>query len=322
MTVKERLLPLLSENRFISGEQAAKELNVSRAAVWKAVEQLRREGCKIEAVTNKGYRLRYDNDILQAGKINELLGPLSNALYINVERTVTSTNILLKEKAALGAPEGTVLIASSQTSGRGRFARKFYSPENSGIYMSILLRPRMPAENAVLITTAAAAAVAVAAENLSGKKTEIKWVNDVLINGKKICGILTEAALDVESGSLDYAVLGIGINAYTPSGGFPEEIKNIAGAVFEQKAAGLRNRLAAEVLKSFYGFYSTLEGRGFLEEYRRRSAVIGKRISVISRDGAVFATALGIDENCRLQVKYDDGRTAALSSGEISTKIM
>ena len=310
MTVKERLLPLLSENRFISGEQAAKELNVSRAAVWKAVEQLRREGCKIEAVTNKGYRLRYDNDILQAGKINELLGPLSNALYINVERTVTSTNILLKEKAALGA------------SGRGRFARKFYSPENSGIYMSILLRPRMPAENAVLITTAAAAAVAVAAENLSGKKTEIKWVNDVLINGKKICGILTEAALDVESGSLDYAVLGIGINAYTPSGGFPEEIKNIAGAVFEQKAADLRSRLAAEVLKSFYGFYSTLEGRGFLEEYRRRSAVIGKRISVISRDGAVFATALGIDDNCRLQVKYDDGRTAALSSGEISTKIM
>ena len=198
MTVKERLLPLLSENRFISGEQAAKELNVSRAAVWKAVEQLRREGCKIEAVTNKGYRLRYDNDILQAGKINELLGPLSNALYINVERTVTSTNILRKEKAALGAPEGTVLIASSQTSGRGRFARKFYSPENSGIYMSILLRPRMPAENAVLITTAAAAAVAVAAENLSGKKTEIKWVNDVLINGKKICGILTEAALDVD----------------------------------------------------------------------------------------------------------------------------
>ena len=310
MTVKERLLPLLSENRFVSGEQAAKELNVSRAAVWKAVEQLRREGCEIEAVTNKGYRLRYDNDILQAGKINELLGPLSNALYINVERTVTSTNILLKEKAALGAPEGTVLIASSQTSGRGRFARKFYSPENSGIYMSILLRPRMPAENAVLITTAAAAAVAVAAENLSGKKTEIKWVNDVLINGKKICGILTEA------------VLGIGINAYTPSGGFPEEIKNIAGAVFEQKAADLRSRLAAEVLKSFYGFYSTLEGRGFLEEYRRRSAVIGKRISVISRDGAVFATALGIDENCRLQVKYDDGRTAALSSGEISTKIM
>ena len=170
MTVKERLLPLLSGNRFISGEQAAKELNVSRAAVWKAVEQLRREGCKIEAVTNKGYRLGCDNDILQAGKINELLGPLSNALYINVERTVTSTNILLKEKAALGAPEGTVLIASSQTSGRGRFARKFYSPENSGIYMSILLRPRMPAENAVLITTAAAAAVAVAAENLSGKK--------------------------------------------------------------------------------------------------------------------------------------------------------
>lgn len=322
MTVKERLLPLLSESEFISGEQAAKELNVSRAAVWKAVELLRREGCIIEAVTNKGYRLSGNTDILQADKINGLLGPLSESLYINVEQSVTSTNVLLKEKAASGAPEGTVLIASSQTSGRGRFARKFYSPKNSGIYMSILLRPDMPAENAVLITTAAAAAVAVAAENLSGKKTEIKWVNDVLISGKKICGILTEAALNVESGSLDYAVLGIGINAYVPSGGFPDEIKNIAGAVFDERAANLRNRLAAEVLKSFYGFYSSLRSRGFLYEYRRRSAVIGKRIAVISQDGSVPATALGIDDNCRLHVKYADGRTEFLSSGEISTKIV
>ena len=254
MSVKERLLPLLHNcgENYLSGEEAARLLGVSRNAVWKAVSSLKKEGYSIEAVTNRGYRLTNSGDIISSAEIEKNLTTLKGKLDIEVKKTVTSTNALLKEKAALGAPEGTVLIALSQTAGRGRFTRSFFSPEDSGIYMSILIRPRISAENAALITTAAAVAVAEAAENLSGRKAGIKWVNDVLIDGKKICGILTEASLNIESGALDYAVLGIGLNAYEPKCGFPQEIKNIAGAIFRKKKDGLRSKLAAAVLENFF----------------------------------------------------------------------
>ena len=323
MTVKEKLLPMLfeSKNRFISGEEAAEKLGVSRTAVWKAIASLKDDGYKITAVTNKGYRLEDDCDVLSKTEIEKFAGPLADRLNITVKQTVTSTNAVLKEKAD-GLSEGTVLIASEQTSGRGRFARKFYSPSGSGIYMSIFLRPSLSAADSVLITTAAAAAVSLAAEELSGRKAGIKWVNDVLIDGKKVCGILTEAALDIESGRLNYAVLGIGLNAYEPDGGFQDEIKEIAGAIFEKRSDSLKNKLAAMVLTYFFKFYDTLDRHDFLKIYRERSIVTGKRILVVSADKKIPATAIGIDENCRLEVLYDDGEKEFLSSGEISTKLL
>ena len=323
MSVKERLLPLLNDRGkdYLSGEDAARLLGVSRNAVWKAVSSLKKEGYSIEAVTNRGYRLINSGDILSPAEIEKNLTALKGKLDIEVRETVTSTNALLKEKAALGAPEGTVLVALSQTAGRGRFTRKFFSPADSGIYMSILLRPHISAESATLITTAAAIAVAEAAEKLSGRKTGIKWVNDVLIEGKKICGILTEASLDIESGALDYAVLGIGLNAYEPTGGFPDEIKNIAGAIFKERNDGLRSRLTAEVLESFFKYYKDISQRTYLKTYRERCIVLGKQIKVLSSSGARLATALDIDENCRLRVKYASGEESLLSSGEISIKI-
>lgn len=323
MSVKERLLPLLNDRGkdYLSGEDAAKLLGVSRNAVWKAVSSLKKEGYSIEAVTNRGYRLINSGDILSPAEIEKNLTFLKGKLDIEVKETVTSTNALLKEKAALGADEGTVLVALSQTAGRGRFSRKFFSPADSGIYMSILLRPRISAENAALITTAAAVAVAEAAENLSGRKTGIKWVNDVLIEGKKICGILTEASLNIESGALDYAVLGIGLNAYEPTGGFPDEIKNIAGAIFKERNDGLRSKLTAAVLESFFKYYKDISERKYLKAYRERCIVLGKQINVLSSSGARPATALDIDENCRLRVKYQNGEETLLSSGEVSIKI-
>ena len=323
MSVKERLLPLLNDRGkdYLSGEDAARLLGVSRNAVWKAVSSLKKEGYSIEAVTNRGYRLINSGDILSPAEIEKYLTVLKGKLDIEVRETVTSTNALLKEKAALGAPEGTDLVALSQTAGRGRFTRKFFSPADSGIYMSILLRPHISAESATLITTAAAIAVAEAAEKLSGRKTGIKWVNDVLIEGKKICGILTEASLDIESGALDYAVLGIGLNAYEPTGGFPDEIKNIAGAIFKERNDGLRSRLTSEVLESFFKYYKDISERTYLKAYRERCIVLGKQINVLSSSGARLATALDIDENCRLRVKYASGEESLLSSGEISIKI-
>ncbi len=323
MSVKERLLPLLTDRGedYLSGEDAAKLLGVSRNAVWKAVSALKEEGYNIEAVTNRGYRLKDSGDVLSSAEIEKNLTFLKGRLNIEVKKTVTSTNALLKEKAAAGAPEGTVLIALSQTAGRGRFTRKFFSPSDSGIYMSILLRPRISAENAALITTAAAVAVAEAAEKLSGGKTAIKWVNDVLIDGKKICGILTEASLNIESGELDYAVLGIGLNVYEPEKGFPDEIKNIAGAILKERGSGNKSRLAAAVLESFFKYYKDISERRYLKAYRERCIVLGKQISVMSQDGSRSAYALDIDENCRLRVKYPDGKEELLSSGEVSIKL-
>lgn len=323
MSVKDRLLPLLGDRGedYLSGEDAARILGVSRNAVWKAVSALKEDGYDIEAVTNRGYRLRAGGDVLSSAEIEKNLTSIRGKLNIEVKKTVTSTNALLKEKASAGAPEGTVLIALSQTAGRGRFTRSFFSPADSGIYMSILLRPRISAENATLITTAAAVAVAEAAENLSGRKTGIKWVNDVLIDGKKICGILTEASLNIESGELDYAVLGIGLNVYEPEDGFPDQIKNIAGAIFKERGAGQKSRLAAAVLEGFFKYYESLSERSFLSAYKERCIVLGKQINVLSQDGSRPATALDIDENCRLCVKYSDGSQTLLSSGEVSIKI-
>ena len=244
----------------------------------------------------------------------------SDAYNITILNTVSSTNAHLKE-TAFSDNEGNVIIALSQTSGRGRFSRIFHSPEGCGIYMSILLKPKMPAENAVLITAAAACAVAEASEKLSGKKADIKWVNDVLIENKKICGILTEGSIDVNSGNLNWVVLGIGINAYKPKDGYPEEIKDIAGAVFDEEKEDLRNQLTASVLDVFWDYYISLKDKTFLDSYKNRSIVLGKQISVIKNDIFLPAKALELNDNCQLLVEYKTGEREYLSSGEISIKL-
>lgn len=323
MSLKENLLELLqkSSGEFLSGERAAETLGVSRTAVWKAVTSLKNEGYNIESVTNRGYRLSADTDVLSAYGINNFLGKQAKNYDISVLGTVTSTNALIKTEAAKNAPEGRIIIAAEQTAGRGRFGRSFFSPTGSGLYISILLRPTLPVTAAVSVTAAAAAAVAEAVETVSGKKAGIKWVNDVLTDNKKVCGILTEAALDVESGALSYAVLGIGVNVYQPQGGFPEDIKNKAGALCDTKQPGLKNRLAAEIITRFFGYYSSLTEKTYLNSYRARCIVPGKKITVLSGSEEIPALALGIDDDCRLLVKYEGGKEEYLSSGEISIRL-
>lgn len=323
MSLKDSLLPLFKENRnkFLSGEDVAHQLNVSRAAVWKAINVLRNDGYRIEAVTNKGYRLADDNDILSASGVENYLEKSDCNIKIYMYDTITSTNAALKEMAANGTKEGATVIAAEQTAGRGRFKRQFYSPKTSGIYMSMLIKPHIPASQSTAITTAAAVAVSEAAEAVSGKKTAIKWVNDVLINRKKICGILTEASVDIESGSLQYAIVGIGVNVYKPDGGFPDDIKNIAGAVFDEPGYDLRNRLAAEIINRFMRYYKELDKKTYLAAYRERCIVPGRKITVLSHDKSTKALALDVDDDCRLHVRYDDGSEDYLSSGEISIRL-
>ncbi|MBQ9931769.1 MAG: biotin--[Firmicutes bacterium] len=253
--------------------------------------------------------------------ISRYLSSDTEQFQIRVLKSCTSTMTLLREEAVWGAQEGFVIAAESQTAGRGRLGRSFYSPEGTGIYMAILLRPQLPADQAVLITTAAAAAVAEALEALSGKNAGIKWVNDIFMDGKKVCGILTEASFDMEGGGLEYAILGIGVNAVTPKEGFPEELQGIAGAVFEESQADLRNRMAAEILNRFMPYYENLLDKAFLDSYRSRSIAVGQEVLILRRGEEIPAFAAGIDEHCRLMVRYPDGREESLSTGEISLRL-
>ena len=216
MNVKQKLITLFENNRgaFLSGEELAEKLDCSRAAVWKAVTSLRGEGYAIDAVTGRGYRLAPATDVLSAAGIEKYLPAETRDITLDVRRRAEgSTNDILREAAGRGAPAWTVLVCGEQTGGKGRLGRSFFSPSDSGLYISILLRPDMPAADSVRITTAAAAAVAKAIEDCTESSPRIKWVNDIYVNGKKVCGILTEAAFSLENGGLDYAVAGIGIFA-------------------------------------------------------------------------------------------------------------
>lgn len=314
MATKEKLLALLTAHpgTFLSGEEIAKELGVSRAAVCKAARGLRNQGLPIEAVTNRGYCLEENADLTDPGKISADLSPMWQLQYFP---SLPSTNSFLRELALQGAPEGTVILADSQTCGRGRMGRSFFSPLNTGLYLSLLLRPRdLSPEESLQITTAAAAALCLAIEEVTGRQPKIKWVNDLYLKDRKISGILTEASFSMESGMLDFAVLGVGLNLYPPLEGFPEELKEIAGALLEKPQPGLKNRLTAAFLNRFGDLYT---GRNFAEAsriYRSRSYLTGKAVLAGGRQAQV----LDITDRCQLLVKYDDGTEKALSYGEVS----
>ena len=263
------------------------------------------------------------SDRLSFEEIQQQLGnELQQKLNINVVESVESTNDRVKELARNGEKEGYILISHHQTKGKGRLGRSFFSPEGTGIYMSLLLKPMCTPEQSTLITTAAAVAVCIALEKLGVKKPLIKWVNDVYVDGKKVCGILTEAGFGMSQDKLDYAVLGVGINIYCPENDFPEEIKDIAGAVFKEQIQGLCNRFVSEFLVAFFDFYRNLTQCRHIPLYREKCFVLGQEINVIQGEKTTPARALDIDENCNLLVQFFDGKTQVLDTGEISVRIL
>ena len=324
MTVQDHLRTLLESNKsvFLSGEEIARRLGVSRNAVWKAIKALQAGGYPIQAVPNRGYCLAASSDVLSESGIRQYLTGAEQSLDLRVFDSVDSTNLVLRSLANEGATEGTVVIAAEQTGGRGRKGRSFYSPQGTGVYISLLLKPRIAPDDATLITTTAAVAVSEAVEALSGEPAAIKWVNDVFLRGKKVCGILTEGSFDMESGQFEYAILGAGINVFEPDGGFPAEIREIAGSVLVSPAPDAKNRMIAEYLNRFLPLYRTLGSANTNAEYRKRSFVLGKMVNVISGIGTTPARAIDVDERCRLIVEYEDGRRDALSSGEISVRVI
>lgn len=324
MDLKAQVLEALEKDKgqFVSGGALAETLFVSRNAVWKSVKALQDEGHHISAVTNKGYCLESDSSVLTSASIGKHLGDMASIFDIEVFKTLTSTNTKLKEKAAAGAREGTVLVAEEQTSGRGRMGRSFYSPSGTGVYFSLLLRPGVRASDATLITTAAAVAVAESIQEVMGAEAQIKWVNDVFVDGKKVCGILTEGAFDMESGGMEYVVLGIGINIAPPEGGFPPDIAPVASSVCstEEAVPDTHGRIIAAVLRHFRPYYLSLTDKAYLPLYKSKSIIIGKDVNVITGEMSRRAHALDIDDDCSLIVRYEDGTIQALSSGEVSIR--
>ncbi|MBP5186965.1 MAG: biotin--[acetyl-CoA-carboxylase] ligase [Clostridiales bacterium] len=329
MNTKEALLALFEKHkgRFFSGEEIAEKLEVSRTAVWKAVESLRAEGYSIDAQKSKGYCLSPDTDIVSSQGVEKYIKKKMR-LSIDVYDEVVSTNTLLKELAADGAKEGKVIIANSQTGGKGRLGRSFYSPLDTGLYISVLLRPSdIPAQEALKITTMAAVAACEAIESVLEDTDEtdrplIKWVNDVFLRERKAVGILTEASISMESGNLEYAVLGIGFNVYAPKGGFPKDIKDIAGSILDERIPDAKNKIAAVFLQRFFEIYRADDHENYERIYKEKSLVIGKDVDVISTGSGEkrAAKVLDITSDCNLLVEYKDGTTGVLSSGEVSIR--
>ncbi|MBO4697157.1 MAG: biotin--[acetyl-CoA-carboxylase] ligase [Lachnospiraceae bacterium] len=247
-------------------------------------------------------------------------------IRLDLREEADSTNRIAKQMGQDGAPEGYLVIADRQTAGRGRLGRSFSSPKGTGLYMSLLLRPDMPASEAVRITAAAAVAAAEAVNALSGADAGVKWVNDLYLNGRKICGILTESVLGSNGDKPEYAVLGIGINLTEPEGGFDASIADKAGAIWKrgEMPDGFRERLAAEIVNRFLPYYRNLFGAELLKRYRELSVLPGKEVLVYrtfaEKEEGKPAKVLGIEEDFGLLVRFEDGTEEVLSTGEVSLK--
>lgn len=322
MRTKNRVLELLEQQRgeSISGERLAGICGISRNAVWKAVKELQKDGYHIVAVTNKGYRLSDENDIVSIPGIKPFLSEKSQpyADKIQIYNSLESTNTTAKELAVAGAEHGTVIISDCQTMGRGRYSRNFFSP-SGGLYMSIVLRPEgLRFDNPTAVTAFAAVSVCEAIESISKKEPKIKWVNDVFLDGKKVCGILTEAVTDFESGGLDWVVLGIGINVSVPTEAFPGGLQSTATSIFpDKRMPGVRNKLSAEIINRILGFETTPREAEIFEKYKKRLIMLGKEITVLQNQMEYKATAIDIDSVGHLIVKNENGEIITLFSGEI-----
>lgn len=305
---------------WVTGGNLAAALGISRTAIWKGVEAARRDGYRIESVTGRGYRLIAAGDSLSPESIRPHLEHPELAGRIVVLPVLDSTNAEAKRRILAGDTDTAAVFALRQTGGRGRRGRSFFSPPG-GIYMSAILRPSLDPEQSVLITTAACVCVCRAIRAVTGYDPEIKWVNDLFLRGKKICGILTEAITDMESGSIGSVVIGIGINYCLNQEEIPAELADIVGSVIPAgEAHPPRGQLAAEILNQLSGLEGMVRAQDFIEEYRARSMVLGRQVRVFTPVEEYDAAAIDIGRDGALEVRTPDGRIVCLRSGEVTIR--
>jgi BirA family biotin operon repressor/biotin-[acetyl-CoA-carboxylase] ligase len=323
MSTRDQLLSYLKERKgeWISGESLSNKIAVSRAAVWKHICTLREEGYHIESSTNKGYSLQKVSEMLLPREIREgLETKVFGKRDIVYFKETDSTNTRAKELAAQGAPEGTLVVSEAQREGRGRKGRDWFSPPASGIYISLILRPTVPPSEAPKITLLTAVVTAETLLSLTQLRVRIKWPNDILVNGKKIAGILTEMSTDMDA--IDYVVVGLGLNVDTPR--FPNDIREKATSIFMETGTHFsRVRLIKSYLKWYEQYYQIFKGIGFdpiLKRWKELADIIGKRIVVEMIDQTLTGEVQDIDSDGFLVLRDEEGKSIRIVSGDITLR--
>ena len=322
---KDKVLAILARSMdHVSGEEISNMIGLSRAAVNAAVKALRSDGYEIDSVTNKGYLLKGGPDILSAGAVGAYLETERMEHVLVLDKT-DSTNKRLREMAFEEAPGGQVIVANEQTTGRGRMGRSFFSPSGNGIYFSYLLRPDVAPQDAVTLTAWTGVAMVRAIEWVAGFSPGIKWVNDLVSNGRKLCGILTEMSIESETGRINSIIIGIGINVNNDASDFPDEIKDIATSIkLETGSSVSRAELVASMVEEMDKLASEWPEASdkYLDLYRSYNITCGRDVDVISGGTVRPAKALSINDDFSLKVKFPDGTVSDLSSGEVSLKLI
>lgn len=332
MSTKLNLLELLSAKpgTYISGQQLAAELGISRNSVWKAVKKLQEQGYKIESMSSRGYRLLTSGDILSPDYLKE---NIHHPCRITILEKTGSTNNEAKALSDLSLPH--IILADEQTGGRGRLGRTFHSPAGAGLYMSIAFRPDFGMDRAMLTTAMSAVAAARAIEHVTGLHPKIKWVNDLYLNDKKVCGILTEAESNFETGRIEKIIVGIGVNCFESA--LPDELKDIAAFLENPPKPFSRHELAAAIANEFFDILADFNKVQMLREYKSRSFILGEQIMIFNPAIArsigrpesrltegIRARAIDIDENGGLVIEFLEGRRSremeTLTTGEISIR--
>ena len=315
MSLRDEVLGvlLLAGDKYCSGSGLARQLGVSRTAIWKAIEQLKADGADISSVTRRGYKLNAPPDLFNEAYFRSLTMQCRTAWKPQYFAEIGSTNDYAKELAAKGAPAGTVILADKQTAGKGRLGKHFHSPEG-GLYMSILLRPDLPLTDMMAVTACTASAVHEALADF-GIVAKIKWVNDLFLNGRKICGILSEGSFNAEMLTMDYLVIGIGINL-RPDPHLPEELKSIITDIATETGKHLRRfELSAAICMHLERFMDGIQERSYLPIYTEHSMTIGRMVQVKCTAGECIAKAVGYADDAGLIVEHGDGSRETIRTG-------
>lgn len=319
--MKEKVLFYLKEqNDYRSGEEISQKLGVTRAAVWKAINKLREEGYEILSSTKRGYKLMVSPNSITAHEIKEVLKAQRMGVDIRYYDEIDSTNNEAKKLAREGCLEGTVVIADCQKSGRGRLGRVWDSPPGEGIWMSLILRPHLLPTYASQLTLVAGNSMCEAISKVTGLKAKIKWPNDIVVNSKKVCGILTEMSTQMEC--IDYVIIGIGVNVNTAA--FKEELPYATSLLLEGHQEYSRKAVVAAFLECFeadYDQYLTYQSLSFLKErYEKNCITLHQKVKLIGRADNLVAEAVGITDEGSLVVKKEDGKLEEVSTGEVSVR--
>ncbi|ROR28578.1 BirA family biotin operon repressor/biotin-[acetyl-CoA-carboxylase] ligase [Mobilisporobacter senegalensis] len=320
--MKKEILKILKNNKeYVSGQELCKGLGVSRTAVWKVMNQLKEEGYEIESVSKKGYKLLDKPDILSREEIESQMDTEVFGKKVVYFDEIDSTNIYAKKLGEEMDSHGILVVADRQIQGKGRRGRDWDSPKGSGVWMTLVLKPGIKPADASMITLVAGLSVCKAIQKLYGANCLIKWPNDIVINGKKICGILTE--MSTEFDYINHLVVGIGININTME--FPEELKLTATSI--EKECGsrvLRSELIAAIMKEFelnYNiFMETCDLEGLMKDYNKYLVSINKEVVIIEAGQKYEAIALGINKNGELRIRTKDGEEKNVFSGEVSVR--